>query len=223
MLGFLPLYSKLSKHKVLGQDRRIGILDAVAEQPGIGYTKLMTNLGLTKGVLTYHLSVLEREGYLTSQSRAGRRRIFPTDVGGNVVDPFEVSIDLDNPVIEKRDTHLKRHCHARRIGIAKQPLSQEILELEGGDPAEFGVISNELREFGGSIGGQAIGGFCGGGASTQFFDEIRRKKPVGDLVGFAESPTACENVAEFPPACLGWDGTEATRLDANEDRGQLAE
>jgi predicted transcriptional regulator len=76
----LPLYSKLSKKDVLDHFIRGQIYGYLVVHPGDNYTTIKNNLDLTNGTLTYHLDVLEREGFIKSQLRGTRRFYYPKGV-----------------------------------------------------------------------------------------------------------------------------------------------
>ena len=76
----LPLYSKLSKKDVLDHFIRGQIYGYLVVHPGDNYTTIKKNLDLTNGTLTYHLVVLEREGFVKSQLRGTRRFYYPKGV-----------------------------------------------------------------------------------------------------------------------------------------------
>jgi predicted transcriptional regulator len=75
LLLFLPLYTKLRKDKILDQRTRGLIQGYITANPGANYTIIRDNLDLADGTLTYHLQVLEREGFIYS-IREGLFRCF---------------------------------------------------------------------------------------------------------------------------------------------------
>ncbi len=76
----LPLYVKLSKKDVLDHFIRGQIYGYLVVHPGDNYTTIKRNLDLKNGTLTYHLDVLEREGFVKSQVRGIKRYYYPTGV-----------------------------------------------------------------------------------------------------------------------------------------------
>lgn len=78
MLLFLPLYTKLRKEKILDQRTRGLIQGYIMANPGCNYTLLRDNLDLADGTLTYHLQVLEREGFVYSIREGLFRCFYPT-------------------------------------------------------------------------------------------------------------------------------------------------
>jgi ATP-dependent DNA helicase RecG len=72
-----PLFTKIAKNKVLDHKTRYSIHGLIVENPGVHYSAIMREYGLTNGVAAYHLSVLEREGYIKS-TRDGMQRRFYT-------------------------------------------------------------------------------------------------------------------------------------------------
>jgi len=76
----LPLYVKLSKKDILDHFIRGQIYGYLVVNPGENYTTIKRNLDLRNGTLTYHLDVLEREGFVKSQLRGTRRHYYPKGV-----------------------------------------------------------------------------------------------------------------------------------------------
>lgn len=77
---FLPLYTRLKDEDVLDQFTRGQIFGYIRVHPGDTYTDIKRNLGLTNGTLTYHLDVLEKQGYVRAVVRGARKMIFPVGV-----------------------------------------------------------------------------------------------------------------------------------------------
>jgi predicted transcriptional regulator len=80
-LSFLiPLYTKLRKDKILNQRTRGLIEGYITANPGCNYTIIRDNLDLADGTLTYHLQVLEREGFVYSIREGLFRCFYPQGV-----------------------------------------------------------------------------------------------------------------------------------------------
>ena len=77
---FVPLYTKLRKDKILDQRTRGLIEGYITANPGCNYTIIRDNLSLADGTLTYHLQVLEREGYVYSIREGLFRCFYPQGV-----------------------------------------------------------------------------------------------------------------------------------------------
>jgi len=78
-LHLLPLYTRLKKEKI-DQDiaegtTRGGLYKTIASNPGINLTDLQKKVAAGYGTTVYHLSVLNRSGYI-NVSRNGRRKLF---------------------------------------------------------------------------------------------------------------------------------------------------
>ena len=76
----LPLYVRLKPSAVMDQETRGMIRGYVRVHPGDCYTDIKRNLGLANGELTYHLSVLEREGVIHSVTKGAKRLYYPADM-----------------------------------------------------------------------------------------------------------------------------------------------
>jgi predicted transcriptional regulator len=70
-----PLFSRLKKEKILDQFVRGQIYGMIRIKPGVHYSDIKEALGVGNGTLAYHLSVLEREGFIKS-SRKGFKKLF---------------------------------------------------------------------------------------------------------------------------------------------------
>ncbi|UCC93143.1 MAG: hypothetical protein JSW25_00240, partial [Thermoplasmata archaeon] len=80
MAVFIPLYTKLRKDKILDQRTRGLIEGYITANPGCNYTIIRDNLNLADGTLTYHLQVLEREGFVYSIREGLFRCFYPQGV-----------------------------------------------------------------------------------------------------------------------------------------------
>jgi predicted transcriptional regulator len=76
----LPLYTKIRKKDILDHFVRGEIFGYIKVNPGDNYTTIKNNLDLSNSTLTYHLSVLEREGLVKSWSSNGHKYFYPADV-----------------------------------------------------------------------------------------------------------------------------------------------
>ena len=80
LLGLLtPLYTRLSKDKVLESYNRGRVYQYVALNPGAHFNGILAALDMNNGLLVYHLEVLHREGLLRSRSEGMYRRFYTTD------------------------------------------------------------------------------------------------------------------------------------------------
>lgn len=80
MAVFIPLYTKLRKDTILNQRTRGLIEGYITANPGCNYTIIRDNLDLADGTLTYHLQVLEREGFVYSIREGLFRCFYPQGV-----------------------------------------------------------------------------------------------------------------------------------------------
>lgn len=69
-------YARVQGSAVLELEARRKVLDLVAAQPGVHFRALLSSSGLGSGTLHYHLSVLEREGYLRHDRQGRIKRFF---------------------------------------------------------------------------------------------------------------------------------------------------
>ena len=76
--GFLVAFSfaRLQRNRLLENAIRKRIYGFIVEHPGKHYRAILSELGLSMGVLTYHLNTLERGGMITSSQDGVYRRFF---------------------------------------------------------------------------------------------------------------------------------------------------
>ena len=75
-----PLYVRRKRNEILEHQTRGMILGYIMVHPGDTYTDIKRNLMLSNGTLSYHLTVMEREGIVRSQTRGTRKLFFPEGV-----------------------------------------------------------------------------------------------------------------------------------------------
>ncbi len=78
-LFLAPLYSRLSKDKVLESYNRGRVYEYVELNPGSHFHAILAALDMNTGSLVYHLDVLQREGLVTSRAEGMYRTFFPAD------------------------------------------------------------------------------------------------------------------------------------------------
>ena len=76
----VPLYSKLSREKVLNQFLRGQIYGYIMAYPGENYSSIKKAMGVENGTLTHHLYILEREGFVASRVDGRNKRFYPAGV-----------------------------------------------------------------------------------------------------------------------------------------------
>jgi predicted transcriptional regulator len=76
----IPLYSRLKKEAVLDNFKRGEINAFIRLNPGTYYNEIKKHLGISNGVLTYHLNRLEQENYIRSKNNGRYKHYFPADM-----------------------------------------------------------------------------------------------------------------------------------------------
>jgi DNA-binding MarR family transcriptional regulator len=123
-LGLLPLYSRITNGQVLDQNTRKDIYEYIVSNPGANFSLIMKALKLKNGVTSYHLAMLEREGYITSKHTGLYRRYYVN--GANTKDLPQSKIRreiiktiVDNPGLSQTDI-------ASIIGVSNQVVNYHI-------------------------------------------------------------------------------------------------
>jgi DNA-binding Lrp family transcriptional regulator len=123
-LGVIPLYSRITNGQVLKQDTRRNIYDYIESNPGAYFSIIMKDLKLKNGVTSYHLAMLEREGYIKSTNIGPHKRFY---INGASTQEFPLSkirrailkIIVDNPAISQTDI-------ATKLGLSIQVVNYHI-------------------------------------------------------------------------------------------------
>lgn len=77
LLFLVPLYMRMSKKDITEHYTRGEILGYVKQNPGESYNNIKRDLEMSNGKLAYHLSVLEKGGFLKSVTDGMYRRYYP--------------------------------------------------------------------------------------------------------------------------------------------------
>ncbi|HLE46099.1 MAG TPA: NosD domain-containing protein, partial [Thermoplasmata archaeon] len=127
---FLPLYSRLSRDKVLESYTRGRVFEYIELNPGAHFNGILAALGLNNGSLVYHIEVLQREGLVTSRQEGMYRRFYPR---GTELPPL-----LENGTTEAQQRVLKaieempgitQKELARFLGLRQSTLAYQIERL----------------------------------------------------------------------------------------------
>ena len=122
--------AKLAGEEILGRLVRRGIHRCVSARPGIHYSALKEELGLSDGVLNHHLRVLEKEGMVVSRKERYRRCFYP---GGRKVSlrGLDGLTDLQAGVLYhvQLEQGLTQGALSERLGVSKQALNYHLREL----------------------------------------------------------------------------------------------
>lgn len=119
--GAVPLYSRITNGQVLKQDTRKNIYDYITSNPGVYFSSIMKDLELKNGVTSYHLAMLEREGYIKSKNEGLYKRFYANGASTQKYPLSKVRRDiintiLDNPGISQTDI-------ASKLGLSNQVIN----------------------------------------------------------------------------------------------------
>ena len=74
-----PLFSRMRREHLLEHPARELIMRRIHDRPGIHYRALLRDLDMANGTLAFHLSRLEKAGYVKCLKAHGRKHFYPTD------------------------------------------------------------------------------------------------------------------------------------------------
>jgi len=131
LFSFLaPLYVRLKRDKVLSHFTRGQIFGYVKASPGSTYSEILRELELSNGVLTYHLKVLEREGFIKAAKDVVHKRFYPA---GQKIEPrrFRPNRLQKDIIIEiERLPGITQAQIAKLLGESKQLINYHVKILE---------------------------------------------------------------------------------------------
>jgi predicted transcriptional regulator/uncharacterized membrane protein len=129
-LIFIPLYTKIKKDRVLDHYLRGKIHGYIIANPGEHYNAIKEQLNVTNGALSYHLRVLEREGYVRSRMDGIFKRFYPADMKLPTTQRNISSFQEVILTIVKNNQGLSQKDIAKRIGASSQVINYHIKILE---------------------------------------------------------------------------------------------
>jgi len=90
-------YSKISSTKLMNHDTRVQIYDHIDKNPGNHLRKIKRDLELPMGVLTHHISMMEREEVIKSRLDGQYRRYYPWN---HKIEKKEWLSDMQNHIVK---------------------------------------------------------------------------------------------------------------------------
>lgn len=135
LLAFLqfvlvPLFVRIKNDRVLDHFTRGQIYGFIKANPGTHYIAIQEHLELQNGVLAYHLKVLEREDYITSERDSIYKRFYPQHM--KIPHKARQLSHLQRDMVEALKTHpgTSQNGLARMLGESKQVVGYHIRILQ---------------------------------------------------------------------------------------------
>jgi predicted transcriptional regulator len=130
LVAFVPLYARVRKDEVLDNSVRYLIHGHVIDNPGIHYKALLRELDLSNGLVTYHLEVLEREGFIHSVRDGTLRRFYAANVrvpSDRRLTPEQVEAAIKDMVYKHPGISQKQLIE--ELGLARRVVGYHLHEL----------------------------------------------------------------------------------------------
>ena len=118
------LYSRFGRHEVLTNKERLRLLELVSKEPGLHLRAIQRRLGFGWGKLHYHLTLLEKAGLVSLQTRGNRRVVSAT---GHHVEVLSTDAMIRHEI--RKAGPLTRLDIARRLGISRQLVAYHVRKL----------------------------------------------------------------------------------------------
>jgi len=127
----IPLYTKIRREEVLDHFTRGRIYGMIESSPGVHYTLIKKKVGVGNGTLTYHLSTLEREGFIRSEWDGLYKRFYPSQMasapGEPVVELSAVQKELLGHI--RQTPGISQKELGARTGVSKRVVSYHIAQM----------------------------------------------------------------------------------------------
>ncbi|KUJ92812.1 MAG: hypothetical protein XD40_2006 [Archaeoglobus fulgidus] len=132
----------IAKFRSFLSSKRLQILNAVAENPGMSITELERALEMNRSTLRYYLRQLEGEGLVNTVRYGGSRCVFPSDA------PFDFSFSLkgrkkDILDLLKENGGMTAKEIAGRLNLSVKTVLYHLSEME-----ELGIIIKDGKKYG---------------------------------------------------------------------------
>ena len=120
---------------LLDQPTRLEINNFVKSNPGVHFRGICDGLGLSVGVVQYHLSLLEHAGFITGYSDGQNKRYFEAGVFTKMMDMQLISLVRHESVakiltiLSENSIALHRDI-ARSLGVSSQALTWQMNQLK---------------------------------------------------------------------------------------------
>jgi len=126
----VPLYTKLKKDEVLDHFMRGQIYGLIRMHPGAHYNLIKKRLDLKNGVLAYHLTTLEREGYVISEKDGIFKRFYPNHMKFEVDYPAMLSRVQEKILdwIKVNPGRTQKEC-ATALGVSTSTVNDNVIAL----------------------------------------------------------------------------------------------
>lgn len=123
------MYSKIKRDNLLKHAVRRRIYEYVKENPGQHYRAILNDLGLTMGVLTYHLNRLEKAEYLRSRQDGMYRRFF---VAGRKTEVRFFLSDIQETILAtiRSNQGISQSKIAEGIGVTRKVVNYHVRILD---------------------------------------------------------------------------------------------
>ena len=97
---FIPLYTRIKKEHTLDHFVRGQIFGAIKTNPGIHYSALMRQIGIGNGTLSYHINMLDKQGYIKSRNSGRLKCFYPTGMKLNGKSEYRLN-ELQAKIIQE--------------------------------------------------------------------------------------------------------------------------
>jgi hypothetical protein len=129
-LVLVPLYTKIQREEVLDQFTRGRIYGMIESNPGVHYTLIKKKMGVGNGTLTYHLTTLEREGFVRSEWDGLYKRFYPSQMARSPTDVLELSrVQTELMGHIRTDPGITQKELSMRTGLSKRVISYHISRM----------------------------------------------------------------------------------------------
>ncbi len=145
---FIPLYSRISKEKLLDQPTRYKIYGYIIGNPGAHFGLIKDDLDLGSGQLVYHLKQLEDAHMVYSREDGTKKRFYPADIPrSKKVTPNISDIQEEILGVVEENSGIVQKKIASTIGISRQVAGYHLTKMEQKGLIDKEVVGRETRYY----------------------------------------------------------------------------
>jgi parallel beta-helix repeat protein len=145
---FIPLYSRISKDKLLDQPTRYKIFGYIIGNPGAHFGLIKDDLDLGSGQLVYHLKQLEEAHMVYSREDGVKKRFYPAEVPRSKKATPNIS-DIQEEIlgIVEDNSGIVQKKIASSVGISRQVAGYHLTKMEQKGLIDKEVVGREAKYY----------------------------------------------------------------------------
>jgi len=139
---FLPLYTRINEKKIekdiRQQNIRGRIYQHIKEKPGVNFSEIRKEMNISNGTTIYHLTVLQREGFIRSAMGGNRKQFWVKSEFPGSESAALTELQRNIVALLDKNGKMSRSDILEKLGVSRSTLDENLKRL-----AENGTINVE--------------------------------------------------------------------------------